>query len=100
MTSISVKELAAMGQDAAIVDVREDDEYAEVRVAGTRSIPLSRFAQSLAEVPASGTVYVMCAAGGRSAQAAAYLEDQGYDAVNVAGGINEWQLDGLPVVRR
>ncbi|MET3919247.1 rhodanese-related sulfurtransferase [Arthrobacter sp. UYEF20] len=40
------------------------------------------------------------AAGSRSAQAAAYLEDQGYDAVNVAGGINEWQLDGLPVVRR
>ena len=99
MKSISVKELAALGTDAAIVDVREDHEYAEVRVAGTRSIPLSRFVQSLADVPAGGTVYVMCAAGARSAQAAAYLADQGYDAVNVTGGINEWQLDGLPVDR-
>lgn len=99
MKSISVKELAALGKDAEIVDVREDDEFAAVRVAGSRSIPLSRFVQSLAEIPAGGTVYLMCAAGARSAQAAAYLADQGYDAVNVAGGINEWQLDGLPVDR-
>ena len=99
MKSISVKDLAALGTDAAIVDVREDDEFAEVRVGGSKSVPLSRFTQSLAEVPASGTVYVMCAAGGRSAQATAYLADQGYDAVNVTGGINEWQFDGLPVDR-
>jgi rhodanese-related sulfurtransferase len=99
MKSISVQELAALGQDAEIVDVREDDEFAAVRVTGTRSIPLSRFVQSLADVPATGTVYLMCAAGGRSAQATAYLEDQGYDAVNVTGGINEWQRGGLPVDR-
>jgi rhodanese-related sulfurtransferase len=99
MKSISVQELAALGPAAEIVDVREDDEFAAVRVAGTRSIPLSRFVQSLADVPAAGTVYVMCAAGGRSAQATAYLADQGYDAVNVTGGINEWQLGGLPVER-
>lgn len=99
MKSISVKELAALGKAAAIVDVREDDEFAEVRAADARSVPLSRFGPSLAEVPAGGTVYVMCAAGGRSAQATAYLAEQGYDAVNVTGGINEWQLDGLPVDR-
>ncbi|MEC5192839.1 MULTISPECIES: rhodanese-like domain-containing protein [unclassified Arthrobacter] len=99
MKSISVKELAALGKEAAIVDVREDDEFAAVRVSGAKSVPLSRFPQSLAEVPATGTVYVMCAAGGRSSQATAYLTDQGYDAVNVTGGINEWQLDGLPVQR-
>ncbi|MCU1541815.1 MAG: sulfurtransferase, partial [Arthrobacter sp.] len=99
MKSISVQELAALGQDALIVDVREDNEFAAVRVAGTTSIPLSRFVQSLADVPAPGAVYVLCAAGARSAQATAYLADHGYDAVNVTGGINEWQLAGLPVDR-
>ncbi|WP_427134830.1 rhodanese-like domain-containing protein [Pseudarthrobacter sp. S9] len=99
MKSISVQDLAALGDTAEIVDVREDDEYAEIRVPGARSIPLSRFAQSLPEVPASGTVYVMCAAGGRSAQATVYLEDQGYDAVNVTGGIIEWDRNGHPVNR-
>ena len=63
MKSISVKDLAALGDATEIVDVREEDEYAAVRVPGARSIPLSRFVQSLDEVPASGTVYVMCAAG-------------------------------------
>ena len=77
MKSISVKDLAALGDATEIVDVREEDEYVAVRVPGARSIPLSRFVQSLDEVPASGTVYVMCAAGGRSAQATTYLEDQG-----------------------
>ena len=99
MKSISVKDLAALGDATEIVDVREEDEYVAVRVPGARSIPLSRFVQSLAEVPASGTVYVMCAAGGRSAQAATYLEDQGYDAVNVTGGIMQWQDEGHPVNR-
>ena len=41
----------------------------------------------------------MCAAGGRSAQATTYLEDQGYDAVNVTGGIMQWQDEGHPVNR-
>ena len=99
MKSISVKDLAALGDATEIVDVREEDEYVTVRVPGARSIPLSRFVQSLAEVPASGTVYVMCAAGSRSAQAATYLEDQGYDAVNVTGGIMKWQDEGYPVNR-
>jgi rhodanese-related sulfurtransferase len=99
MKSISVQELAGLGQDAEIVDVREEDEFAAVRVTGSRSIPLSRFVQSLTDIPATGTVYLMCAAGGRSAQATAYLEDQGYDAVNVTGGIIEWQRSGLPVDR-
>jgi rhodanese-related sulfurtransferase len=99
MKSISVQELAALGQGAEIVDVREEDEFAAVRVTGSRSIPLSRFVQSLTDIPATGTVYLMCAAGGRSAQATAYLEDQGYDAVNVTGGIIEWQRSGLPVDR-
>ncbi len=97
MKSISVNELAALGDLAPVVDVREDAEFAEIRVPGAQSIPLSRFVQSLAEVPASGTVYVMCAAGGRSSQATVYLEEHGYDAVNVTGGITEWHRNGHPV---
>jgi rhodanese-related sulfurtransferase len=99
MKSISVKDLAALGDATEIVDVREDDEYAAVRVPGARSIPLSRFVKSLDEVPVSGTIYLMCGGGGRSSQAAAYLEEQGYDAVNVIGGIRQWQDEGHPVNR-
>lgn len=97
MKSISVDDLAALGPDVSIIDVREEEEYAEARVPGTRNIPLSRFQQSLSDVPIGRTVYVMCASGGRSSRAAAQLAAQGYDAVNVLGGITEWYRNGHPV---
>ena len=97
MKSISVDDLSALGSDVSIIDVREEDEYSEASVPGTRNIPLSRFQQSLGDVPIGRTVYVMCASGGRSSRATAYLAEQGYDAVNVMGGITEWYRNGHPV---
>ncbi|MBT1001620.1 rhodanese-like domain-containing protein [Paenarthrobacter sp. DKR-5] len=97
MNSITVDDLAALGPDVPIIDVREDEEYAEARVPGTKNIPLSRFAGSIGDVPAGRTVYVMCASGGRSSRATAYLTEQGFDAVNVLGGITEWYRNGHPV---
>jgi len=97
MNSISVNELAALGPDVSIIDVREDHEYAEAWVPGTKNIPLSRFAGSLGEVPSGHTVYVMCASGGRSSRATALLREQGLDSVNVSGGITEWYRNGHPI---
>ncbi|WP_334173759.1 rhodanese-like domain-containing protein [Sinomonas sp.] len=97
MNSISVDELAALGREASILDVREDDEYAEARVPGAKSVPLSRLEASLGELPPRRPVYVMCASGGRSAKATAFLAGQGFDAVNVLGGITEWYRSGHPV---
>ena len=71
MKSISVDDLAALGPGVPIIDVREEDEYAEASVPGTRNVPLSRFQQSMGDVPAGQTVYVMCASGGRSSRATA-----------------------------
>ncbi|GAB3128289.1 rhodanese-like domain-containing protein [Glaciibacter psychrotolerans] len=98
MQEITPTDLAALGEAATIIDVREDGEYAQVHVAGTTHIPMSEFVNRLAEVPREDTLYIMCAAGGRSAQVAAYLGQEGYDAVNVVGGISAWQAAGLPSV--
>jgi rhodanese-related sulfurtransferase len=94
---IPASELAARGSTAVLIDVREDDEYAAARIAGSLHIPMSSFVQRIAEVPKDETVYIICAAGVRSAQVAAYLGQQGYDAVNVDGGLTAWQQAGLPV---
>lgn len=98
MREIDVTELeAVLATDAPLVDVREADEFADVRVPGAVSIPLSEFVARVDEVPADGTVYVICAAGGRSAQAVQYLEARGVDAVNVAGGTMAWLQSGRAV---
>jgi rhodanese-related sulfurtransferase len=53
-------------------------------------------AERLQEVPTEGTVYVICAKGGRSYRAAELYRAQGIDAVNVAGGTSAWVDAGQP----
>ena len=88
---IDVDELERrLDEGAILIDVREPDEWAEVRVPGGFLIPLQNVPERLAEIPEEGTVYVICALGGRSRTAAEFLREQGRDAVNVFGGTTAW----------
>jgi rhodanese-related sulfurtransferase len=49
------------------------------------------------EVP-SGQILVVCKVGGRSAQATMWLNNQGYEAVNLDGGMLDWAGAGRPMV--
>ncbi len=103
MRSVSVQELKAVLDDAVgealVVDVREPWEYAEGHVPGAVPMPLATVPQRAGELPADRAVYLVCAVGARSGQAAAYLSRLGVDAVNVAGGTSEWASAGFPVER-
>ncbi|MEU5842914.1 rhodanese-like domain-containing protein [Rhodococcus sp. NPDC047139] len=88
---------SGLAEGAAVIDVRERDEYAQVRVPGVKNIPLSEFVARIDEIPTEGTVYVVCAMGGRSLQAAQYLSGRGIDAVSVVGGTDGWARSGRPV---
>jgi rhodanese-related sulfurtransferase len=83
------------------VDVREANEFADVRLAeDVVLMPLSEFATRFEELPRDRPLLMMCAAGTRSAAATGHLLRNGYeDVVNVAGGIKDWQAAGLPVKR-
>jgi rhodanese-related sulfurtransferase len=98
MQSITAAELAAI-DSAAIIDVREAGEVAVVRVPGAVNLPMSSLMDHIDEVPLDETVYIMCAVGGRSAQVTDYLDQRGYDVVNVDGGILAWEQGGHPVER-
>ncbi|UYP17934.1 rhodanese-like domain-containing protein [Rhodococcus sp. Z13] len=86
-----------LAEGATVIDVRERDEYVQARVPGVTNIPLSEFVARVEEIPTEGTVYVICAVGGRSLQAAQYLAARGVDAVSVAGGTDLWARTGRPV---
>jgi rhodanese-related sulfurtransferase len=88
----------AQARGAAILDVRQPDEYSAGHVAGAVLIPLDQLEARTAEVPRGGELYVICAVGGRSARAVAYLASQGIEATNVAGGTRAWIEAGNPVV--
>jgi rhodanese-related sulfurtransferase len=88
--------------DAFLLDVREDDEWQAGHAEGALHIPLSDFVARYGELteaaPQDGRVHVICRSGGRSAQVTMYLVQQGIDAVNVDGGMQDWQRAGRPVV--
>jgi rhodanese-related sulfurtransferase len=90
----------ALEAGAPLLDVREEDEYAEARVASAVLVPLATVPDQLDAIRSlagTQTLYVICAAGGRSNRAAAFLRGQGIDAVNVAGGTNAWLQSGRHV---
>src|SRR3712207_7251439 len=78
-------------EDAVVLDVREDDEWVTGHIDGATHIPMGEVPARLEELPEADPLYVTCRGGGRSARVAAWLNANGYDAVNVGGGMGEWE---------
>ena len=99
--AVTVPELAAIrAADPAtpLIDVREPAEYAAGHAPGAELIPMSVLPVRLPEIPKDRTVYVICHSGGRSGQVVSWLNQQGFDSVNVEGGTAAWSMSGRPVV--
>lgn len=79
-----------------LVDVREVNEYIAVRAEGAVLFPLSQFMVRYQELPVNRPLLMICQAGGRSAQATAFLLANGWeDVTNVAGGTGAWVAAGF-----
>ncbi len=95
---ITIDELAARCDAGGVVlDVRNLDEYVEVRVPGVVLIPLPELQARHGEIPDVEVVNVICRSGARSARAVELLVANGIDAVNVIGGMLAWIDSGRPV---
>ena len=81
-------------ENASILDVREDDEWALGRAAGALHIPLGQLPERLEELDPDTDYYVICRPGGRSRRAADFMVARGYSAFNVAGGSGAWLESG------
>ncbi|GAA4663693.1 rhodanese-like domain-containing protein [Kineococcus glutinatus] len=83
---------------AVVLDVREDDEWAAGHIDGALHIPMGQVPQRVGELPADAELHVVCRAGGRSARVVAWLQENGFEAVNVTGGMGAWADAGRPLV--
>lgn len=80
-----------------VLDVREDLEWQAGHIPGALHIPLSEIGAQLDDVPLE-KILVVCKVGGRSAQATAWLNEQGRDAVNLDGGMLDWHAESRAMV--
>ena len=96
---VQVQEISAASvpEGAWLLDVREDDEWAAGYAPGARHIPLGQVSARVGEIPQDQTVYVICRSGHRSGRAAQALADAGWQAINVAGGMQDWAAAGRPM---
>ena len=98
MREIDIDQVATALEDgAAVIDVRETEEYTEGHVPGARNLPMGVLTSRLEELDRTAPVHVICASGNRSSAMADVLVAQGFDAVNVKGGTKAWIESGRPV---
>jgi rhodanese-related sulfurtransferase len=81
----------------AVLDVREPVEWSYGHIEGAIHIPLGELTSRLGEVP-EGQILVVCKVGARSARAVGWLVQQGREAVNLDGGMLDWDAAGRVMV--
>jgi len=96
LTPVAARDL--IGPDAILLDVREDHEWAAGHAPQATHMPMSRIPQLAVRLPADKTIICVCHVGARSAAVAAALNQAGWTARNLAGGMAAWAAAGLPVV--
>ena len=73
-----------------IIDVREIHEYAAGHIPSAENFPLSTLGTDFSKLDKDQKYYVICQAGGRSAKAYDFLDAQGFNVINIEGGMNNW----------
>ena len=93
MKSITVQELHRLlnnNKNISLVDVREKEERVMASIKGSIHVPMMAIPHQLELFNKDEPIYLFCHSGVRSAQACLYLEQQGFDSVNIIGGIHAW----------
>ena len=94
----SSRGLAEHLDQVQVVDCREPYEWAAGRIEGSIHLPLNTIlAGAIGELDPGKTTVVVCRSGSRSELATLMLQARGFEAHNLASGLEEWEAQGLPL---
>jgi rhodanese-related sulfurtransferase len=91
---------AIAAPDAQILDVRTAGEFQSGHIANALQanwLDPKEFKNRTQHLDKSKTVYIYCQSGGRSASAQTALLQEGYQVVNLEGGISNWRMQQMPI---
>lgn len=78
-------------ESLTLLDVREVEEFEVLHLEGARNLPLSQLADTYEQLDKAQPYYVICKSGIRSARACQFLAEQGYEVINVQGGMDAFE---------
>ena len=100
--TLTAQEFATKSSAGTLLDVRTAGEVAQGKIEGALVIDFYSpdFLDQVSHISKDQEVYLYCAVGARSEEAARLLVQQGYTKVyHLQGGIQGWSQEGLPVVQ-
>jgi len=90
-------------EDALVLDVREQSEWADGHIGKAKHIPLGQLKTRLTELEKykDKPIVVVCRSGNRSGSACGTMKKAGFEKMyNLAGGMMAWEQAGLPRERK
>lgn len=101
LTPTELQRLVGAGHVLILLDVREPEEVALVRLPGSVHIPMGEIPGRLHELDPDTDIVVYCHHGIRSASVAAFLAQRDFaNVANLSGGIDAWALSVDPTMPR
>jgi rhodanese-related sulfurtransferase len=82
---------------ATAVDVRSEEEWSEGHVPGAIHLPDGDPEAATKPLESGARLMVIAKNGKLAVRAASNLSDQGYDAVAVEGGMDDWVSEDFPI---
>ena len=97
----ALKKRITAGEKPVLLDVREPEEVAIVRLPGAVHIPMGEVPGRLHELDPDKEIIVYCHHGVRSLHVAQFLVQRDFDRVsNLTGGIDAWAIEVEPGMAR
>lgn len=88
---VNVNDMDSLLGSVELIDIREPYEYKTGSLKTAKNIPMGNLLNSPDNyLKKDKTYYIMCQSGGRSGRTCGFLGKQGFDVVNVAGGMGSY----------
>ncbi len=85
-------------QGAFFLDVRSQEEWDQLHIAGSTLIPLDELQNRLDELPSDQDIVVVCLSGHRSQSGTVILQEAGFTRLScLSGGLQAWMDANYPV---
>jgi rhodanese-related sulfurtransferase len=87
-------------QGTFFLDVRSQEEWNQLHIAGSTLIPLDQLQNRLNELPKDQDIVVVCLSGHRSQSGVTILQQAGFTRVScLSGGLQAWMDANYPIER-